>query len=95
MDIKTYFDHELPDVNIGIILSSKKNGYKCIYKDLLFVENFTLNIKECVFIFISVRHLDNSEILPIPFDHKYDILNIYCMILKSGDVVHAVDCLLY
>lgn len=69
-----------------------KNVYKCIYRDLLFVGNFTLDIKECVFVFISVRHLDNSEIFPIPFDHKYDILNIYCMILKSEDVLHAVEC---
>lgn len=66
-----------------------------LVSDLLFVEHFTLDIKECVFVFISVRHLDNSEMFPIPFDHKYDILNIYCMMLKSEDVVNAVDCRLY
>lgn len=74
---------------------AKKNVYKCIYTDLLFVEHFTLDIQECVFVFISVRHLENSQMCPIPFDHKYEILNIFCMILKSEDVVHAVDCSLY
>lgn len=124
LDIETYFDHELHEVNIGIILSSikckqnivkfaafhsqiasifvadetndfEKNVYKRIHRDLVFVENFTLDIKECVFVFISVRHLDNSEIFRFPFDHKYEVLNIYCMILSSEDAVHAVDCSLY
>lgn len=73
-----------PCINLpaGETYDSENNVYKCIHIDII-REKF--DMKECVFIFTSVRHLVHSKIT----------LYINCIIVKSENVVHAVYCSLY
>lgn len=63
-----------PCINLpaGETYDSENNVYKCIHLDII---RGKFDMKECVFIFTSVRHLVHPKI----------ILYINCIIVKSED----------